>query len=96
MLQAHSGIITLADVTEVIDEWLERRIVLIIQVHGLLVAERTLLQARVGAVLLLAGLAWRRHIRGEESVVRGKIVFVISSGVEKNETIITYSNPYLK
>ena len=59
MLQADSGVITLADISEVIDERLHRRIVFVVNVDDLLITERTLLLTWVSAVLLLASLAWR-------------------------------------
>ena len=62
MLQADSGVITLADISEVIDERLHRRIVFVVNVDDLLITERTLLLTWVSAVLLLASLAWRRHV----------------------------------
>jgi len=56
VLEACSTVVTLADVTEVIDKRLERRIVFVVDVADFLFTEVTLLFARVATSLV--GLFW--------------------------------------
>jgi len=53
MLQANTCVITIADIAEVITERLQERIILIIDVLRVLIAEVALLHARIGPTLLL-------------------------------------------
>lgn len=53
MLETYTGVVTLADVTEVIDERLHETVVFVIDVNGLFLTEGTLLETRVTAILIL-------------------------------------------
>ncbi len=53
MLQAHTGVVPLLDVSEVIGVRLQSRVILVVDVLGIFLAERTLLEAWVRAALLL-------------------------------------------
>lgn len=52
MLETCSTVVTFADISKVVDEWLQRWVILIIDVHDLAVTEVTLLFARVTAALV--------------------------------------------
>ena len=61
VLETDTGVVTLADVAEVIDERLHHAIVFVIDVLCFLLTEVTLLEARITAVLVLIAAG---HIGG--------------------------------
>lgn len=64
MLETHSRVVPLADIAEVIDERLHRRVVLIVDIRHTPRAEGALLQARIVAPLLLR---FKSHREASES-----------------------------
>ena len=53
VLEAHPGVVTLADIPEVIDERLHHGIILPVDVLGIFLTEGAMLEAGIGTALLL-------------------------------------------